>query len=127
MFVNGNYDHCKINIANSGKQAGCVATQFGSLWVGSGWIRMLSTKQTEQREVNREGVNNSKITGSLEERHKWMRKKKLNLESSPRELGNKKQVPGEAVMQETEGVSGLEIDCFWSQKRNEWRNSRFKI
>ena len=68
---------------------------------------MLSTKQTEQREVNREGVSNSKITGSLEERKKWMRKKNLNLESSPRELGNKKQVPGEAVMQETEGVEWI--------------------
>ena len=63
-------------------------------------------------------MSNPRTTGSLEERHKWKRKKK---ETQFRKLAtcltraqgaNPSQGPRGAITQETEGVSGLEIDFF---------------
>lgn len=54
---------------------------------------MLSTKQREKKEIMREDVSNPRTIGSLKERHKWKRKKKLNLGSlPPASLGTKEPI-----------------------------------
>lgn len=54
---------------------------------------MLSTKQREKEEIMREDVSNPRTIGSLKERHKGTRKKRLNLGSlPPASLGTKEPI-----------------------------------
>lgn len=99
-----------------------MATQPGPCWVFPGWIRLLSTKQSEQKEIIRLDKSNSRITGSLEERQKRDEgKKKKKKETQFRNLAtcltgeqvaDTFQGPGVAIAQETEGVCGLELAFF---------------
>lgn len=112
---------------DAGWRGRCAASQPGPCWVFPGWIRLLSTKQSEQKEIIRLDNSNSRVTGSLQERQKGMRAKKKkqfrNLATclTGERVADTFQGPGEAIAQETEGASGLEISFLWRQQINKRR------
>lgn len=99
---------------HAGWRGRCAATQPGPCWVFPGWIRLLSTKQSEQEEIIRLDNSNSRVTGSLQERQKGMRAKKKetqfrNLATSA-SLGNELQTLSRVLERPSPRRSRVRVD-----------------